>query len=716
MSNADGSVKYEVRADDSKIDEDLKNANKKVETQSKKLGDTAGKAAKGIGIALAAATGAAITFGSEFESSFAKGSTLFGDVEVDIENLQDKILNLSDESGVAANELNEGLYSALSAGIPITENAEEAISFLEKSTKLAKAGFTDVDTAISATAKTLNAYNLDVSEADRIQGILINTQNMGITTVDELGAVLSNVTPTASAMNVEFEQIGAALANMTAKGTPAAQATTQLNSLLAELGKTGTKAQVALMEAAEGTDLAGMSFQEMSESGVPLNEILDLLGTSAEENGLTMLDMFSSIEAGKAALAISGENSAAFTETLDSMNNTAGLVDETFNKVSDTTRERFNKNLNELKNVLIDLFLKFQEVTNAIFLFIEAVKEGETWIKLLAVALGTILALVIAYNIQQALATSGLTLWAAIATGATAVTSALGAAFAFLTSPIGLIILAIGALIAIGILLVENWDEVSAFLLETWETIKEFAVELWEGLTEFFTETWNSIKETAMSVWNGLKEFFSKTVSFIADGLRKGFESALGFVEERIKKFSELIKKQVELATDTFKNIIDFIKNVFTGNWEGAWENVKNIFGNAFESLKSLAGAPINWIIDKINNMLNGINGIEIPDWVPGLGGKSFHIPLIPKLAKGGLAFGETQAIVGDNPNASVDPEVIAPLSKLKTMMLDFLPMGGLSSNLQNAFNINLGAKVEIDGVELGEIVLNNLDEARQFI
>jgi len=41
----------------------------------------------------------------------------------------------------------------------------------------------------------------------------------------------------------------------------------------------------------------------------------------------------------------------------------------------------------------------------------------------------------------------------------------------------------------------------------------------------------------------------------------------------------------------------------------------------------------------------------------------------IPALAEGGLAFGETTAIVGDNPNASVDPEVIAPLSKLKEIM-----------------------------------------------
>lgn len=41
----------------------------------------------------------------------------------------------------------------------------------------------------------------------------------------------------------------------------------------------------------------------------------------------------------------------------------------------------------------------------------------------------------------------------------------------------------------------------------------------------------------------------------------------------------------------------------------------------------------------------------------------------IPKLAKGGLAFGPTLSMVGDNMNARVDPEVIAPLSKLKDMM-----------------------------------------------
>ena len=94
----------------------------------------------------------------------------------------------------------------------------------------------------------------------------------------------AQVTPTAAAMSVSFEQVGAALATMTAQGTPTAQATTQLNSLFAELGKSGTQAAKALEEATKNTDYAGKSFQDLMAAGVPLNEVLDLMDDYAQDN------------------------------------------------------------------------------------------------------------------------------------------------------------------------------------------------------------------------------------------------------------------------------------------------------------------------------------------------------------------------------------------------------------------------------------------------
>lgn len=126
----------------------------------------------------------------------------------------------------------------------------------------------------------------------------------------------------------------------------------------------------------------------------------------------------------------------------------------------------------------------------------------------------------------------------------------------------------------------------------------------------------------------------------------------------------------VALATVVYKN----------------WDKIKETLGKAWSWIKE---SVINPIIGGINGLLkaveNGINHVidmlntlswDIPDWVPLLGGKHFgfsigrvSVPQIPMLAEGGLAYGQTMAMVGDNFNASNDPEVIAPLSKLQNML-----------------------------------------------
>lgn len=110
-----------------------------------------------------------------------------------------------------------------------------------------------------------------------------------------------------------------------------------------------------------------------------------------------------------------------------------------------------------------------------------------------------------------------------------------------------------------------------------------------------------------------------------------------------------------------FTGVIDFIRGVFTGNWQQAWQGVQDIFGGIFNGLVSLAKAPINAIIGllngaigAINTMINGLNSIhvDIPDWIPGIGGNTigFNIPnigSIPYLAKGGTVLSGS-AIVGE--------------------------------------------------------------------
>ena len=111
-----------------------------------------------------------------------------------------------------------------------------------------------------------------------------------------------------------------------------------------------------------------------------------------------------------------------------------------------------------------------------------------------------------------------------------------------------------------------------------------------------------------------------------------------------ISVFWEGINTAITGVKTVFEGIITFITGVFTGNWKQAWEGVRSIFTGIFDVLGALFKTPINAVIALINKAISGINslGINIPDWVPLLGGKKFslNIPEIPMLAKGGFTNG----------------------------------------------------------------------------
>lgn len=657
VKTADGKVTYEITGDNSKfkasVDESEKIAEKggqSIEKNTAGAAKVATGALVGIGAAAITAGTKAVSMGKDYETSLAKASTLFGDVEVNADKLSTNMLALSSDTGLAADALGEALYNALSAGVPATEDMSDALNYLESSAKLAKAGFTDIDTASSATIKTLNAYGLGVEEADRIQKVLMQTQNKGITTVGELGSVLAQVTPTAAAMGVSFEQVGASLALMTSKGTSTAQATTQLNSLIAELGKKGTQADKNLRAAAEAAGLGGMGFAEMMDAGHDLGDVLQIMSGYADRNNKTMIDMFSSLEAGKAALTISGDVEA-FNENLGEMGTEMDVVSEAADKMSATTGDQMTVALQQLSNVLIELY---QNVLQPLVVWLaDAIKwatEHKDLVIAITIAIGGLLLAIVA-------AATGMTTFAAVA-------GVLSGALTALTGPVGLVVMAIGLLIAAGYLLIQHWDEVKEFATKTWNSIKDFFTEtfnkikektelIWNGIKGSLEKTWDGLKERATNTWNSVKEFFSNTWSSIKEtassvwsairdvfnqvweGIKGAFQNYCNSMKSIFETFKGWLKSIWDAIKQIFNGVITFITGVFTGNWRKAWQGVQDIFGGIANGLKSLFITPINWIIDKLNSFISGINNIQIPDWVPVVGGKGINIPYIPRLKVG---------------------------------------------------------------------------------
>lgn len=317
---------------------------------------TVAKAVAAVAPVVAAAGEQVIKLGATFEQSAAKVSTLFGGVEVDTNNLNKKILELSNATGIAANELNEGLYSALAAGIPVTKDMEQATTFLGTSMKYAKVAQTDIETAIATTTQTLTAYGMGAEYAEHVQDVLLQTQMRGVTTANDLQSALAQVTPVAAAFNVSLEQVGAALAEMTSQQIPAADAASWLNSLLSELGKSGSTAAGNLAQAAEGSKYAGMSFKQMMDSGATLDEVLGMMNESAKSNNKTLDQLFSSVDAGKSALSLMNGEGEQFRNNLEAMNSSAGLLGDGFDTLTNTFEGSATKIQETLENLGIEIF------------------------------------------------------------------------------------------------------------------------------------------------------------------------------------------------------------------------------------------------------------------------------------------------------------------------------------------------------------------------
>lgn len=211
--------------------------------------------------------------------------------------------------------------------------------------------------------------------------------------------------------------------------------------------------------------------------------------------------------------------------------------------------------------------------------------------------------------------------------------------------------------------------------------------------------------------------FLKPCVDWIVKTMGPLISNVLNTIKNVFDTVFSYIGTVVGTALDTFGGLLDFITGVFSGDWDKAWNGIKDTVKAVWDGIWGTIKSIINLIIDGINLLWTGIyNAVKgLVDAVGGVAGvigdilgQDWHFsmpdspPLIPKLAKGGLAYAPTLAMVGDNRNAGTDPEVIAPLSKLK----DIIGEGGdmtevvllLREILEYLKGMNLIAKSEIDG------------------
>lgn len=291
-----------------------------------------------------AATAAAAKFAVDTEKNMAKVNSILGLSGKDWEKYEGQLKTGAKDIGKSYDEYADAAYQAISASVKQTK----VTGFLKDASVLAKGGLTSLTSSVDLLTTVENAYNMSADKTKHISDILIQTQNRGKTTVDQLAASMGKVIPTARSAGVSFEQLGASYSIMTRNGVSTKIATTQLNSLIAELSKSGSKADIALRAGMGG------SFKELMASGKNVGQVLQFLNEKAAGSGKSLQDMFGNVNAGKAAYTLLKEGAEGYNKELDSMMNSTGLAKKAADTMSNTTQAKLTKSINEAKNAAAD--------------------------------------------------------------------------------------------------------------------------------------------------------------------------------------------------------------------------------------------------------------------------------------------------------------------------------------------------------------------------
>lgn len=208
---------------------------------------------------------------------------------------------------------------------------------------------------------------------------------------------------------------------------------------------------------------------------------------------------------------------------------------------------------------------------------------------------------------------------------------------------------------------------------------------------------------------NNIREFFRNLGEWMEGTFGFKWKNVFETVKNAVKAFRDYMGPIISSVQVIFMGLTNFISGVFSNNWRRAWFGVRQIFEGIVSGLRNIFKAPLNFMIDGINKFLSGIGKIKIPDWVPGVGGKGFSIPKIPRLAKGGIVSASTIANIGE-----AGTEAVIPLQR-NTQGLDMIAEK-ISERLSLSQNDGTGATYVIklvldDGRVITKMVIDNIKD-----
>lgn len=261
------------------------------------------------------------------------------------------------------------------------------------------------------------------------------------------------------------------------------------------------------------------------------------------------------------------------------------------------------------------------------------------------------------------------------------------------------------------------WNAIKNAINTVLNAIKNVISTVFNAIKSAISSVMNAIKSVIATVWNSIKS----TVSTVVNSIKTVVTNVWNGIKGSVSTIVNTIKSSVSSAFNSMKSaisgVMDGIKTKISGVFNAIWSFIKSIINTILGGVESLA----NGLVSAINGMVNAMNKLnfDVPDWVPGMGGKKFGFNLpkmskvsIPRLAEGGYVRANQPqlAMIGDN---KTQGEIVSPEGKMMEVMIKALEaffgrlrdMGYSNQQQQSDFG-DLVIPIYLDGTILDEVIV----------
>lgn len=636
-----------------------KDSEKKANDSINSLKNTATKLLGAIGIGLSVTQINAVI--EQFKTTNQQLKSVTGNL-ANQKDLQDSIMSTASNIRTSYETTANAVASYVSQSKKVLKTSDEALSFVELTTKAWKAAGKEEATIASLHSTLAKAFQKNIIDAGTFETLLsespetisylekslgkTRTQlkamaDAGVLTASHLTTAFTNSADEinkayaetgitiSEAMQIARDKIGLVLT----QSDEALKITETIAKWIVDITDDVVKfSKIAIEFVKKVTDRLGGTENALKLIGIVMGAFLSVKTIAKVK---TLIDAFQKFDvaagmgyakvlaiiAAIALLFLIIEDIVGFINGKDSV---FGDILKKMGLDPDEVRNTMLSIVNGVKNGIKSIEDAFKGITDLGGKLKSFFEENKTLIGLLAIAMGTLTAAIIANNVAKKVElkgyaegiafkvlekanTIGLTAaeiaHTAVTKIATVASTAFGAAMQFLASPITLVILAIGALIAAFYLLFrwyqKNEDKIKAWL----DSMKEKISAWWDNLKKKASDKLNQIKETVSNAFQSVVNWFKQNWLALLMLIISPFAGGLMLLYNNNEKFRNAVDNLLNKIKEKFGEMKQKLKDKVSEWKDGITEG--------FEAVKTwfeeLPGRALQWGKDFLQNFVDGI-------------------------------------------------------------------------------------------------------------